>query len=91
MRARLAVALRRVAGLLRVAADHLDRSDPSSRPHRGGYPSPDRPVGELPRVRPGPGPGGVHPRIAERLRAEHAEAIARATHPTSWHPRRPTP
>jgi hypothetical protein len=28
---------------------------------RGGYPSPDRPVGQLPRVRPGPGPGGARP------------------------------
>ncbi|CAA9254933.1 MAG: hypothetical protein AVDCRST_MAG52-2304 [uncultured Blastococcus sp.] len=28
---------------------------------RGGYPSPDRPVGQLPKVRRGPGPGGARP------------------------------
>jgi hypothetical protein len=37
---------------------------------RGGYPSPDRPVGQLPRVRPGPGPGGTRPSDSQAPAAE---------------------
>jgi hypothetical protein len=39
------------------------RRDPASSDFekRGGYPSSAEPVGQLPRVRPGPGPGGKKP------------------------------
>lgn len=44
------------------------RRDPASSDFekRGGYPSSAEPVGQLPRVRPGPGPGGRKPSDAPR-------------------------